>query len=105
MKLFTTSDMQTVRECQSIFDFRLPRVIILLIPDRCKTFRVINCYRAYPVPAVISAAFVLLMHHKLLTVHFVNYTSDCLIILAYLLYFGVHCVLLFLFVFFLSITW
>jgi len=29
--------MQTVTECQSIFDFRLPGVII---PDRCKTFRV-----------------------------------------------------------------
>ena len=26
--------MQTITECQSIFDFRLPSVII---PDRCKT--------------------------------------------------------------------
>ena len=33
MKLFNTSDMQTV----TIFDFRLPSVII---PDRRKTFRV-----------------------------------------------------------------
>ena len=37
IKLFNTSDMQTVTECQSIFDLRLPSVII---PDRCKTFRV-----------------------------------------------------------------
>jgi len=37
MKLFNTSDrpMQTVTECQSMFDLRLPGVII---PDRCKTF-------------------------------------------------------------------
>ena len=35
MKLFNTSDIQTVTECQSIFDFRLPGVIIT---DRCKTF-------------------------------------------------------------------
>ena len=39
MELFNKSDrpMQTVAECQTIFDFRLPGVII---PDRCKTFRV-----------------------------------------------------------------
>jgi len=37
MKLFNTSDMQTVTECQSMFDLRLPSVII---SDRCKTFRV-----------------------------------------------------------------
>jgi len=37
MKLFNTSDMQIVTECQSIFNFRLPSVII---PDRCETFRV-----------------------------------------------------------------
>jgi len=35
MKLFNTSDMQTVTECQSICDFRLPSVII---PDRCERF-------------------------------------------------------------------
>jgi len=37
MKWFNTSDMQTVTECQSIFDFKLHSVVIL---DRCKTFRV-----------------------------------------------------------------
>jgi len=39
IKLFNISDMQivTVTECHSIFNFRLPSVII---PDRCKTFRV-----------------------------------------------------------------
>jgi len=37
MKLFNTSDMQIVAEYQSIFNFRLPSVII---PDRCETFRV-----------------------------------------------------------------
>ena len=37
MKLFNTSDMQIVTDCQSIFNFRLPSVII---PDRCETFRV-----------------------------------------------------------------
>jgi len=37
MKLFNTSDMQIVTECQSMFNFRLPGVII---PDRCETFRV-----------------------------------------------------------------
>ena len=36
MKLFNTSDMQIVTECQSIFNFRLPSAII---PDRCETFR------------------------------------------------------------------
>jgi len=47
-KLFNTSNMQTATECQSIFDFRLPSVII---PDRCKTFRIkyetCNCYTSY----------------------------------------------------------
>ena len=37
MKLLNTSDMQIVTEYQSIFNFRLPSVII---PDRCETFRV-----------------------------------------------------------------
>jgi len=37
IKLFNTSDMQIVTECQSIFNFSLPSVII---PDRCETFRV-----------------------------------------------------------------
>ena len=39
IKLFNIRDMQivTVTECHSIFNFRLPSVII---PDRCKTFRV-----------------------------------------------------------------
>ena len=32
-----TSDMQIVTECQSIFNFRLPSVIL---PDRCESFRV-----------------------------------------------------------------
>ena len=35
MKLFNTSDMQIVTECQSIFNFRLPSAII---PDRSETF-------------------------------------------------------------------
>ena len=34
---FNTSDMQIATECQSIFNFRLPSVII---SDRCETFRV-----------------------------------------------------------------
>jgi len=37
MKMFNTSDIQIVTECQSMFNFRLPNVII---PDRCETFRV-----------------------------------------------------------------
>ena len=37
MKSFNTSDMQIVTECQSIFDFRSPSVII---PDRFETFHV-----------------------------------------------------------------
>jgi len=37
MKLSNTSDMRIVTEYQSIFNFRLPSVII---PDRCETFRV-----------------------------------------------------------------
>jgi len=37
VKLFNTSDMQIVTECQSMFNFRLPSVII---PDRCEAFRV-----------------------------------------------------------------
>ena len=37
MKWFNTSDMQSVTECQSIFNFRLP---IVINPDRCETFRV-----------------------------------------------------------------
>jgi len=36
IKLFNTSDMQIVTECQSAFNFRLPSTII---PDRCETFR------------------------------------------------------------------
>ena len=34
-KLFNTSDVQTVTECHSIFDFSLPSVII---PDKRETF-------------------------------------------------------------------
>ena len=37
LELFNTSDVQIVTEYQSIFDFRLPSVII---PDRWETFRV-----------------------------------------------------------------
>ena len=37
MKFFNTSDVQTITECQSIFDFRLSSVII---QDRCKKFRI-----------------------------------------------------------------
>jgi len=36
MKLFNTSDIQTVTKYQSVFDFRLPSVIIIF-SDRCKT--------------------------------------------------------------------
>jgi len=39
MKLFNTSDMQIITECQSIFNFRLPSVIT---PDWCETFRVLQ---------------------------------------------------------------
>ena len=35
MKLFNTSDIQIVTECQSVFNFRLPSAII---PERCETF-------------------------------------------------------------------
>jgi len=37
MKLYNTSDMRTITECQSIFNFRLSSVII---QDRCKKFRI-----------------------------------------------------------------
>ena len=100
MNLFNTNHMQTVTECQSIFDFRLPSVII---PDRCKRFRV-KCescnrllykLRPYPVPAVRFAAFVLLMQ-VIYSIFGKLHMSDCLIInLAYRLYFGVYCILFF----------
>ena len=65
--LFNTSDMRIVKECQSIFNFRLPSVII---PDRFETFRVKyeSCNNSLYtsllfVPAVTFAAFVILMHY------------------------------------------
>jgi len=49
----------------------------LLAPTLSKNCTITRLYyviQAYSVPAVRFAAFVLLMHYKLFTVYFVNYT-------------------------------
>jgi len=61
MKLFNTSDVQVVTECQSIFNFRLPSVII---PDRCEIFRVkCESREIRPVYDHHGGVFMLRSHH------------------------------------------
>ena len=87
------SSLKIVTECQSIFNSRLPSVII---PDRCEIFRVKyeSCnnsivIQAFPVPAVTFAAFVILMHYLGYSLFCKLHTSDRLIILH------IDCILVF----------
>ena len=80
LKLFNTSDMQTVTNVNrySISECDNSR----LRHFAYSTSLVIICYTSLLVPALRFTAFVMLMHYRLFTVYFVSYTymSDCLLI-------------------------
>ena len=91
--------MQIVTECQSIFNFRLPSVII---PDRCETFRVkqatslaITRYTSFPCPRCKICCICNL--NALFTVYFVSYVRLTILHIDCILVFIVYCSL---FVFF-----
>ena len=85
--------MQIVTECRSIFNFRLPSVII---PDRCETFRVkqatslaITRYTSFPCPRCKICCICNLS--ALFTVYFVSYVRLTILHIDCILVFIVYC--------------
>ena len=63
--------MQIVTECQAIFNFRLPSVII---PDRCEAFRV-KFQSCNSLPCLRCNICCFCNFNALFTVYFVSYTQ------------------------------